>query len=103
MNRVQSKIDIIRKILNEIEREDRFTEVFRGISVNMQRDYKDFSPEQICFDLIKQIVDQDDMPENVHSINIYVNPNDQIWRYEFVSFAGIPLNNDGCINIIWDE
>ena len=49
MNRVQSKIDIIRKILNEIEREDQFTEVFRGISVNTQRDFKDFSPEQILF------------------------------------------------------
>lgn len=103
MNWVQSKIDIIRKILNEIEREDRFTEVFRRISVNTQRDFEDFSPEQIYFDLIKQIVDQDDMPENVHNINVYMDTNDQILRYELISFASKVLNDTGYINIIWEE
>ena len=103
MTRVQSKIDIIRKILNEIEREDQFTEVFRGISVNTQRDFKDFYPEQICFDLIKQIVDQDDIPENVHNINVYMDKNDRISRYELISFASRALNDTGHINIIWEE
>ena len=36
MNIVQSKIDLIRKVLDEIESENRFTEIFRQIPLNSQ-------------------------------------------------------------------
>ena len=103
MNKVQSKIDIIRKVLSEIESENRFTEIFRQIPLNSQRDFKDFSPEQIYFDLIKYIIDQDQLPMNVCGVNIYMNSNNEIEKYELIAFAYDAALSKSNINIVWAE
>ena len=104
MNKVQNKINIIRKILDNIEDECNLTELLRRhVNPNSRQAYKDLSPAQICFDLIKQIVEQDDLPENVHSINIYMDPNNQILKYKLVSFSGELQNSSKYCNIIWKE
>lgn len=103
MNQVQNKIDIIRKVLSEIESEDRFTEVFRRIPVNSQRDFKDFSPEQIYLDFIKYIIEQDNLPDNVYGINIHMNSDNVIDRYELISFACETALCKGYINVVWAE
>ena len=103
MNNISNKINIIRKILNEIESENQFTEILRKIPGNSKRDFKDCSPEQIYFDLIPYIVNQDDLPKNVCSINVQVDNNNQITRYEFISFLSPTASHKNYINIIWAE
>ena len=103
MNNISNKINIIRKILNEIERENQFTEILCEIQGNSKRDFKDCSPEQIYFDLIQYIVNQDDLPKNVCSINVQVDNNNQITRYEFISFLSPTASHKNYINIIWAE
>lgn len=103
MDIVQSKIDLIRKVLDEIESENRLTELFRQISVNKQRDFKDFSPENVCFDLIKYIIDQEELPMSVYGVNVYINGENKIERYELFSLAydvSLPKSH---INIVWTE
>ena len=103
MNIVQSKIDLIRKVLDEIESENRFTEIFRQIPLNSQRDFKDFSPEQIYFDFIKYIMEQDNLPDNVYGINIHMNSDNVIDHYELISFACETASCKGYINVVWAE
>ena len=103
MNQVQNKIDIIRKVLSEIESENRFTEIFRQIPLKLQRDFKDFSPEQIYFDFIKYIIEQDNLPDNVYGINIHMNSDNVIDRYELISFACETASCKGYINVVWAE
>ena len=103
MDTVRNKIDIIRKVLDKIEGEDRFTDVFRTLPVNSQRDLKDFSPEQIYFDLIKYIIDQDDLPMNVYSINVRMDNNNEMIGYELISLSLKEPNNKGYITITWEE
>ena len=103
MNNISNKINIIRKILNEIERENQFTEILCEIQGNSKRDFKDCSPEQIYFDLIQYIVNQDDLPKNVCCINVEVDNNNQITRYEFISFLSPTASHKNYINIIWAE
>ena len=103
MDTVRNKIDIIRKVLNEIESEDRFTDVFRTLPANSQRDFKDFSPEQIYFDLIKHIIVQDDLPTNVCGINIRMDNNNKMIGYELISLSLKAPGNKGYITITWEE
>ncbi len=55
MKNVRNKIDIIRKLLAEIENEDRFTDTLNCLSPNLQKDHLGFSPEQIYFNLTTDI------------------------------------------------
>ena len=103
MNNIQNKIEIIRKLIDKIESENDMTELLQGISSNSRKDFKDYSPEQVCFDVIKQIVDSEELPENIQSINIYMAPNNQILRYELVSSPYKVLSDTDYINIIWDD
>ena len=103
MNNISNKINIIRKILNEIENENQFTAILRKIPGNSKRDFKDCSPEQIYFDLIQYIVNQDDLPKNVCSINVRVDNNNQIIGYELISFPAPTVSHKNYINIIWAE
>ena len=103
MKNISNKINIIRKILNEIESENQFTEILCEIQGNSKRDFKDCSPEQIYFDLIPYIVNQDDLPKNVYSINVQVDNNNQIIGYELISFPTPTVSHKNYINIIWAE
>ena len=103
MKNVQNKVDIIRSVLNEIEAENRFTDAFRRLPVNSQRSFDDFSPEQIYFDLIKYIIDQDELPSNVCGIQIHMNNRNEIEGYELISLASDDIALDGNIQIVWEE
>ena len=99
----KNKIDIIRKLLDEIESEDQFTDVLDALSPNSQKDYENFSPERVYFELIKHIVDQDDLPNNVYGINVHMNNDNEMMGYELISFPVKTSNNKRYINIIWEE
>lgn len=99
----KNKIDIIRKLLDEIESEDHFTDVLDALSPNSQKDYENFSPERVYFDLIKCIIDQDDLPNNVCGINVHMNNDNEMIGYELISFSVKTSNNKSYINIIWGE
>ena len=103
MNNNRSKIDIIRKLLDEIESEDQFTDVLDALSPNSQKDYENFSPERVYFELIKHIVDQDNLPKNVYGINVHMNNRNEMIGYELISFSVKTSNNKSYINIIWVE
>lgn len=102
MNNINNKIDVIKKILDEIEEENMYTEVFRSLSVNSQRNFEDFDLEQIYFDLIKNIADQHDLPDNVCMINIYLDDKNRLVRYELISLASKPVMYNNYLNIIWE-
>ena len=103
MKNVRNKIDIIRKLLAEIENEDRFTDTLNCLSPNVQRDRLDFSPERIYFNLIKSIIDQDDLPMNVYSINVRMDNNNEMIGYELISLSLKEPSNKGYITITWEE
>lgn len=103
MSCVKSKTDLIRQVLDAIEEEDRFTDAFRRLPVNSQRGFDDFSPEQIYFDLIKYIIDQDELPSNVCGIQIHMNNRNEIEGYELISLASDDIALDGNIQIVWEE
>lgn len=103
MNNIRNKIDIIRKLLDEIESEDQFTDILNAISPNSQKDYEHFCPERVYFELIKHIVDQDNLPKNVYGINVHMNNRNEMIGYELISFSVKTSNNKSYINIIWVE
>ncbi len=103
MNSVGNKIDIIRKLLDEIESEDQFTDILNDLSPGSQKDYEHFCPERIYFELIKHIVDQNDLPNNVYGINVHINNDNEMIGYELISFSVKTASNRSYINIIWEE
>ncbi len=81
MNTIKTKIVIVRKLLNEMEKEYHFTEILTSLSSKHRMDFEKCLPEKVYFDLIKHIVDQDNLPKNIDGINVYMDNNDQITRY----------------------
>lgn len=103
MNSIQNKLEIIRKLLDEIEGENHLTDLFAKINPSSRKTFDDFSIEQICFDLVKKIIDQENLPKNVFCINVYMDSNNQITKYELISSFAKEEGDVDYINIIWIE
>lgn len=103
MNHIRTKIDLVRKLLDEMENEYHFTEILTSLSSNHQIDFEKCLPEKVYFNLIKHIVEQDDLPKNIDGINVYMDNNDQITRYEFISFFAENITPKNYVNIVWEN
>lgn len=101
MDKTKTKINLIRRVLEEIESEYQFTSILRKIPINADRCFSDFSPETILFDLIKHILDCEELPNNVCRIEIHANNSIDICEYSFVFVTS--QNNLHNIEIVWEE
>lgn len=100
---MKNKIDIIKRLLYELEKENYLTELFKKSSGKSQREFKDFSPETIYLQLIKCIVDLDDIPPNIDAVNVHVDSNNQIIRYELLSSGSKTTSYRINVSIYWNE
>ena len=103
MNHIRAKIDLVRKLLDELENEYHFTEILTSLSSNHQIDFEKCLSERVYLHLIKHIMDQDDLPKNIDGINVYMDNNDQITRYEFIFFFAENITPKNYVNIVWED
>ncbi len=98
MTTADSKLLLIKKLLNQIEDECEFSLLFHdslfsenGANAKINSEITDML--QIYFDVIKYILNMADVPNNVHSICIYLAADYQILRVEFYS-TQLPKESD---------
>lgn len=103
MGIIGRKIEIIKRIVEFVEDEYELSENLMRLSLEPEKDSssKCFI-ENIYFDLIKYIINLDDIPMNIIQINVSVDDSCMIYKYEVISseFAEKSKFN---IEIIFDK
>lgn len=99
---IKNKIDIIKKILEIIEEEYRFTEILTA-PFESRKNLDEFCPEDIYFNLIKIIIEQSNWPDNVCGFNIHLNNYNEIVSLEMIHTKDKNIETSPFVELIWDK
>ena len=103
MTVVDIKLDLIKKLIERINSEYQIVEYLLHIGSEPCQNSNDYYFENLYFNLIKYIIDQNDLPTNVCKIIIYVNDDDMISKCEFISCKIISNNDELDVELIFNE